>query len=79
MKAWSLILLAALGVLACTATAQASYPGRPGVIAYFWSPDGSWIVYNRATDGLYRVRPSGRGHARLTDTLGADMAWQPLR
>jgi Tol biopolymer transport system component len=54
-------------------------PAEKGAVAPIWSPDGSWIVYLRASEGLYRVRPSGRGHARVAEELGPDLAWQPLR
>ena len=56
-------------------------PAPHGAASPVWSPDGAWIAYDRGGEGggLFRVRPSGRGHARMAVQSGYDLAWQPLR
>jgi Tol biopolymer transport system component len=44
-----------------------------------WSPDGSWIAFTRANDGVYILHPDGSGARRITSAnLQASAAgWTP--
>lgn len=52
-----------------------------------WSPDGRYIAYYKAEDGIRRVRPDGSGYALVAESMYGDSgsnqysepAWRPLR
>jgi WD40 repeat protein len=44
-----------------------------------WSPDGNWIAFTRANDGIYLIHPDGSGSKRLTDSniQARPVGWMP--
>ena len=41
-----------------------------------WSPNGRWIAFTRA-NGIWVIRPNGRGAHRVTSGMAEDPSWSP--